>query len=166
VEKLTRIIGSLCNKSHIGKWCAKRIIPIVTTVLKLLVSHENPARVCQALKMCSSALEVSNGEMTDALVLLRDTELEMEVGGGLKCDVCQAIIQYVIDHLQGEATQQKIQDLITKACGQIPFARNVCVQMIAPVIAKITADIINKLDAPQVCQSIQICSAPAMEIVH
>jgi len=83
---------------------------------------------------------------------------ELEKKRGLRCAACEAVVDYVQNHLAGEPTQDKIRALIAAACSKIPFVKKVCQNFIAPVIVKVVAAIAAKLSSDEVCLSVHMCS--------
>lgn len=65
-----------------------------------------------------------------------------------------------------------MQQLVTLACAKIPFAKDACVQFVAPVVAQVTADLLKNMcvslhspreftpvrDSQRVCERIKLCN--------
>jgi len=150
---LIALLDKVCTKAHLGDWCVQNVVPLVAELLQSIVAKADPAVVCTKIKLCSSGLTTE--EMMDAIAA---EDLEEEQALTVRCEVCSAIIDYVQKRLQGPATQEKVQALVTAACGHIPFARKVCVNIVAPTIANITVGLANRLSSGAICTAIHQCS--------
>jgi hypothetical protein len=146
--KLSGAINAVCRKVNMQSFCDTFIIPYVAQILQAVVNRVNPDQVCERIHLCDANVQVL--EIADAK---RSSEV------GIKCSACEAVVEYVQNHLNGHPTQDKIQALVTAACGRLPFVKKVCQKFVAPIVTQLVVAIVEKIPADTFCQSVHLCDA-------
>jgi len=141
VAVVSKAILKVCAKLDASAFCQANVLPKLPAVLSMIVAKATPAKVCTAIKVCApnSTAEVHKR------------------GFDLKCSICESVINFARTQLGSDKTTAGVQKALNAACGKVPFAKDVCSGMLAPLVQKIAADLLNNVDTHKVCVKAKMC---------
>lgn len=156
LERLQADLTKTCTTLGINTWCQKVFLPKLSGIFEKLKNKVPPSDVCKSIKLCRATRR--NPFPANLAVL----QSEFSVA----CEVCQAVITYTKNYIQGNHTQAAIAAALTKACNALPFAKDVCQQVLIPYVQQIVQGFIAKQDPLQICERIKICKHQEEEHVE
>ncbi|KAM4636108.1 prosaposin isoform 2-T2 [Discoglossus pictus] len=118
-------------------------------IIKLLLEEANPEMVCAALGLCSSEQLKHIGTLQPE-----------KVKSGDYCQLCKIVMNYAVEFLEKNTTQEKVKNCLDKVCNYVPVSsRDECHMLIREYEPLLMELLLQELDSNFVCQEIHLCQS-------
>jgi hypothetical protein len=164
--KLASDLTTVCSFLGVSTWCNTNLKPKLISLLPKLKSKTNPTTLCKSLKFCRNSTKAPKPpkpSKTPRSMMMLD-EVDLSEKFSVTCEVCQAVLTYAKNQAGTNVTQAAIQNALNKACNALPFARDVCQQILLPYVTMIVQGFISQQDPLQICEKIKVCKMSDMDM--
>jgi len=152
-KELKDAISRGCRRINLESWCQTNIIDKMPDVVQMILEKKTPSLVCETLTLCQKPPQNERR----ALELLA-AELEAE-SMDLKCSLCHTILDETRKVAGSDKTQEGVKKALDGACNKIPFAKDLCHDVLTPFVQKIVSDLVKGLDSNAVCTHVKLCKS-------
>lgn len=142
-DKIEKVVHGACNylPKTVSKECNDFVDQYADIVIELLAQEVSPKEICTLIGLCQADLQ----KVIDSIA---------------ECALCQAIISAVDTMLTDPKVDQKIEDVVGKACKLLPASKQGKCTMMLEVYEQ---SIINLLKAgvntKEICKKLSLCSS-------
>jgi len=159
--KVTALINKACQTLGVTAFCQAKLLPRISTILKSIQKKDPPKNVCAKLRVCNATKPAPPPPVNIHEEHFNEEDYDDEAFEGLdiKCSACKEVMHLTEGFVTGDHSQAAIQKAVSRACGQVPFASEICKSIAGSLVSKVSQDLANKLDPKAICIKVKFCKA-------
>jgi len=140
---LKKVLDKVCSKIPFAKdLCKNSLEPYITQILQALLAQEDPATVCLKIKLCKAA----------------QAEEKRALDMPSRCSLCVAVITSAKNILGSNQTQAGLKKALDNICAKIPFAKDLCTNVLEPYALQIFEGLVAKQSPAVICTKLKLCN--------
>lgn len=160
-EQIKNLVHYICNKvpKPVRHECHKFVEKYGDRVIDMLLNKLDPGQVCNKLSLC----QVISIDIVEDLYERLDMSTQL-VHTNSTCEMCKAVIEDIKMEIKNK-DQNEINKLVEDICKDTPWLfRHECKKYVHNYIDRYIDELLNKLDAEQVCQELTLCNVSSFTI--
>lgn len=145
-EAIKKALEKVCGylPSSMQDKCKTFVDTYTEMLITLFLQELTPDQICAELGLCP-------GTKKQVVQLPKNNDLE--------CDLCEEVIQKVIDEIQDNKTETAIEEALEKVCGYLPSSMQAkCKSLVETYTDTIVTLLIQELSPDEVCAALGMCS--------
>uniref|UniRef100_UPI00398EB6C6 prosaposin-like n=1 Tax=Pristiophorus japonicus TaxID=55135 RepID=UPI00398EB6C6 len=156
-ELITKAVEKVCSilPATVETECKDFVEQYGKAVVELLAQELDPTLVCTTIGLCKNAERAVVEKMKPELLK-----------SGALCEVCEAMIKYLDQLLEKNATQEEIEAALDKVCNLLPATmHDQCDQLVTQYGPLILQVLLQTMDPDFVCTKVGACVGAKRHLV-